>query len=443
MDDGDTIFAPATAPGRAGVAVFRLSGGRAFEAVRLLAGRLPEARRMSRTVLRDPVSGDVLDDALIVVFPGPASFTGEDVAELHLHGGLAVTAAVAATLGALTALRPAERGEFSRRAFLNDKLDLSAAEGILDLVDAETDAQRRQALRQVDGGLTARMEDWRDRLVRAMARLEAWIDFPEDELPDSVMDEVNTDLSELESVLRLELDRSHTAERLREGLCMTIVGPPNVGKSSLLNWLSKRDVAIVSTTAGTTRDVLEVHLDLNGYPVTVADTAGLRETADSVEAEGVRRALRRAADADLRILMVDASNGEAARDAMADRIDDDTIAVVNKTDLDPLLPPPPWLGVSLETGAGTASLLDRVTEMVAARLDVGSAPALTRERHRVAVVDAVDAIVRARQGLAQGLPLELPAEDLRLAARALGRVVGRVDVENLLDVIFAEFCLGK
>jgi len=443
MEDGDTIFAPATASGRAGVAVLRLSGARALDAVRLLAGRLPEPRRMSRAALRDPVSGDVLDEALIVVFPGPASFTGEDVAELHIHGGRAVTAAVAAALGAMRGVRPAEPGEFSRRAFLNDKLDLSAAEGILDLVDAETDAQRRQALRQVDGGLARRIEGWRGSLIRSMARLEAWIDFPEEELPNSVIRQIEDDLSSLASELREELGRSRRAERLREGLCMTILGPPNAGKSSLLNWLSKRDVAIVSTTAGTTRDVLDVHLDLSGYPVTVSDTAGLRKTGDSIEAEGVRRALRRAADADMKILMVDATEGADARAVMLERIDADTVAVMNKIDLDATPPPSPWLGISLVTGAGMQALMDQLTNMAADRLDVGSVPVLTRERHRVAVADAVDAIDRAREGLAEAAPLEFPAEDLRLAARALGRVSGRVDVEDLLDAIFAEFCLGK
>lgn len=443
MEDGDTIFAPATAPGRAGVAVLRLSGPRALDAARGLAGRLPPPRRLSRAVLRHPATGEALDDALIVMFPGPGSFTGEDVAELHVHGGRAVTVALAAVLGAMPGLRPAEPGEFSRRAFLNDKLDLSAAEGILDLVDAETDAQRRQALRQLDGGLAARIEVWRDRLIAAMARLEAWIDFPDEDLPCGVIGQIDGDLTELSTTLTDELSRSRRAERLREGLRMTIVGPPNAGKSSLLNWLSQRDVAIVSTTAGTTRDVLEVHLDLGGYPVTVVDTAGLRETADSLEAEGVRRALRQAEVADLRVLMVDAAEGPAGRAAMADRIDENTLAVVNKIDLDPSPPPDPWIGISLKTSSGLGALVRRLERMVEARLDVGTTPALTRDRHRAAVADALDAIDRARQGLADVAPLELPAEDLRLAARALGRIAGRVDVEDLLDRIFAEFCLGK
>lgn len=443
MEHGDTIFAPATAPGRAGVAMLRLSGPRALDAVGALAEGLPPPRRLSRALLRDPATGEVLDDALIVVFPGPGSFTGEDVAELHVHGGRAVTAALAAVLGAMTGLRPAEPGEFSRRAFLNDKLDLSAAEGILDLVDAETDAQRRQALRQLDGGLAARIEAWRERLIGAMARLEAWIDFPDEDLPGGVIGLVDSELAAFSATLAEELDRSQWAERLREGLRMTIVGPPNAGKSSLLNWLSQRDVAIVSTTAGTTRDVLEVHLDLGGYPLTVVDTAGLRETADSVEAEGVRRALRQAEAADLRVLMVDAADGASGRTAMADRIDENTLAVVNKIDLDPTAPPDPWIGVSLKTGSGMDGLVLRLRRMVEARLDVGPAPALTRERHRTAAADALEAIDRARQGLADGAPIELPAEDLRLAARALGRIAGRVDVEDLLDRIFAEFCLGK
>ncbi len=286
VDSGDTIAALATAPGRAGIAVIRLSGPAAFGAVEALTGRVPTVRRMSRALLRDPRDGEALDDAMAVVFPGPASFTGEDVAEFHLHGGRAVVDGVLGALLRLPGVRPADPGEFTRRAFLNDRLDLTAAEAVLDLVDAETAAQRRQALRQASGSLAGIYDDWRTALVMAMARLDAWIDFPDEDLPADVVEGVIEDLEGLAKALEGHLADAGRGERLREGLRMAIVGPPNAGKSSLLNWLAQRDVAIVSATAGTTRDVLEVYLDIEGYPATVADTAGLRETADSVEAEG-------------------------------------------------------------------------------------------------------------------------------------------------------------
>jgi len=438
----DTIVAPATAPGRAGIAVLRLSGPAALAAVDALAGRVPAPRRLSRAALRDPADGRLLDDALVAVFPGPASFTGEDVAEFHLHGGRAVTTAVMAALTRLPGVRPAEPGEFTRRAFLNDRLDLTAAEGVLDLIDAETEAQRRQALRQASGALAAVYDGWRAALVTAMARLEAWIDFPDEELPGELLDMVGAELAGLEVAMASHLVDAGRGERLREGLRMAILGPPNAGKSSLLNWLAKRDVAIVSTTAGTTRDVLEVQLDINGYPATVADTAGLRETTDSVEAEGVRRALARAEEADLRLVMVDWSAGEAAQEAVRELLGDDAIAIANKVDRGGE-PPEPWIPVSVTTGFGLETLMIRIGEELERRLALSEAPGSTRLRHRHAVNESLEAIRRAREGLEGGIPLELPAEDLRLASRALGRIVGRVDVEELLDVIFREFCLGK
>ncbi|MEQ9334099.1 tRNA uridine-5-carboxymethylaminomethyl(34) synthesis GTPase MnmE [Thalassobaculum sp.] len=438
----DTIAALATAPGRAGIAVLRISGPAAAAAVRALAGRLPEPRRLSRARLRDPDTGETLDDALMVLFPGPASFTGEDVAELHLHGGRAVTAAVLGAVLRRPGVRPAEPGEFTRRAFLNDRIDLTAAEGILDLVDAETDAQRRQALRQAGGGLAAVTEAWRAGLVAAMARLEAWIDFPDEDLPAEVVGAVLDGLDGLAAALDGHLADAGRGERLREGLRMAIVGPPNAGKSSLLNWLAKRDVAIVSATAGTTRDVLEIYLDVNGYPATVADTAGLRETADSVELEGVRRALARAEEADLRLVVVDWGAGEGDRAAVARWLDADAIAVANKIDRGGE-PPEPWIPVSVTTGQGLETLLARIGAELEARMGLREAPALTRARHRSAAEEARTAVRRAAEGLRGSLPLELPAEDLRLAARALGRITGKVDVEEILDAIFREFCLGK
>ena len=454
----DTIFALASAPGRAGIAVFRISGPAAGAVLRAVCARdtLPAPRRADRCRLVDPVSGAALDDGLVLWFPGPASFTGEDVAELHIHGGRATVEAVAAALSALDTpaapVRVAEPGEFSKRAFLAGKIDLTGAEAIADLVDAETDAQRRQALAQLDGGLTARLEGWRADLIDILAHSEAWIDFPDEDLPEDVEQAARARIAALEAELRGFLDDNRRGERLRDGLQIVLLGAPNAGKSSLLNALADRDAAIVSATAGTTRDVIEVHLDLGGWPVTIADTAGLRTTADVIEREGVRRALDRAGAADLRLVVFDATvpPDPASLAQLADNSGTGTIIpVVNKTDL--AAAPDNLAGhaavpVSARTGDGLAALLGRIetaaADLMQAGGGAGAAP-LTRLRHREALADAADALKRAASGGDSGVDSELVAEDLRLAARAIGRVTGRVDVEDLLDVIFMDFCIGK
>lgn len=439
----DTIFAPATAPGRAALAIVRISGPRAFAALAELAGDLPPPRRMSRRTLRDSGRHETLDDALVVTFPGPASATGEDVAELHLHGGRAVLTAVCDRLAAVPGLRLADPGEFTRRAYLNDRIDLTTAEGILDLVDAETDAQRRQALRQATGGLAEALDGWRADLVDAMARLEAFIDFPDEDLPETLQQEIGARLRALRDEMSRALADGGRAERVRDGLRVAILGAPNAGKSTLLNWLANREVAIVSATAGTTRDVLEVYMDIGGYAVTVADTAGLRETPDEVEAEGVRRALARAEAADLTLILADAGDGDRGRDAVAGLVGENAIPVATKTDLAVGPVPDPWIPVSIRTGEGTERFLGALNAAVAARMDRVGSVALTRARHREAVAVAAESVARSLEALERGEPLEIAAEDLRLAAGSLGRVLGRVDVEEILDRIFAEFCLGK
>ncbi|ACJ00181.1 tRNA uridine-5-carboxymethylaminomethyl(34) synthesis GTPase MnmE [Rhodospirillum centenum] len=436
----DTIFAPATAPGRGGVQVVRLSGPLAGPALVRLSGRLPPPRQATLASLHDPAGGEVFDRALLLWFPAPASFTGEDVAELHLHGGRAVLAAAAEALTAL-GLRVAEPGEFSRRAFEHGKLDLTEAEAIADLVAAETAAQRRQALRQMDGALGRLYEDWRHRLVRALAHLEAEIDFPEEDLPGGLTDSVRPVVRDLLAEIAAHLADGHRGERLRDGIAIAILGAPNAGKSSLLNAIARRDVAIVSAQAGTTRDVIEVALDLGGYPVTLADTAGLRETLDAVESEGIRRALDRAARADLTLLVFDATlPPDPATLALAG---EDALVVLNKADLAGELPSEvagrPALAVSAATGQGLAALLATLTAAVEMRYAPAAAPSLTRARHRAALEACGASLARA---LEAPLP-ELAAEDVRLAARALGRITGRVDVEDLLDVIFRDFCIGK
>lgn len=438
----DTIFALASGAGRAGVAVFRLSGPGAAAALAGLSRRsLPTPRRAVRIRLWE-ASGELLDDGLALWFPGPASFTGEDVVELHTHGGRAVIAAVSEALVGL-GLRPAEPGEFSRRAFHNGKFDLTAAEAIADLVEAETTAQRRQALRQLEGDLAALYDRWREALLRTLAYFEAAIDFPDEDLPPGVVAEVWASVVALRDQVSAHLAEAPRGERLRQGLHVAILGAPNVGKSSLLNRLARRDAAIVSAKAGTTRDVVEVHLDLGGYPVQLADTAGLRDAAEDIEEEGIRRALARWESADLGLVVFDGGALPQMDPVSLGLLDERSIVVVNKADLAPAIPAwiagHPTVPVSAVSGAGLGALEAQIQAAAAALVGQGTAPVPTRARHRAALADCVAALQRAQQA-----PLaELAAEDLRLAARALGRITGRVDVEDLLDVIFRDFCIGK
>jgi tRNA modification GTPase len=445
----DTIFAPATAPGRSALAMVRVSGPAAGEVCRRLTGRPPPAPR--RAIVRrmhDPQSGEAIDQGLVLWFAAPASFTGEDVLELQVHGGRAVIAALLDALSAIPDLRPAEPGEFTRRAFLNGRLDLTAVEGLADLIDAETRAQARQALRQLDGALGRLYDDWRQTLLGALARLEAEIDFaPEEEVPEDLLEVVRPDVRRLSAEIAAHLADGHRGERLRAGLTVAVVGPPNAGKSSLVNRLARRDVAIVTPLPGTTRDVLEVHLDLAGYPVTLLDTAGLREAADLIEVEGVRRARSRAERADLRLIMFDGASWPDLDPATLAMIDDGAVVVVNKCDL-AALPERLSVGrraalpVSCLTGEGIAALLVTLAERAKGLLAAGDEPLLTRARHRVALQGAAEALARF-SAAPERTELALLAEDLRLATRALGRITGQVAVEDVLDRIFAEFCIGK
>jgi tRNA modification GTPase len=380
-----------------------------------------------------------LDDGLLLWFPAPASATGEDVAELHLHGSRAVLAGVATALRGL-GLRLAEPGEFTRRGFLAGKLDLTQAEAVADLVAAETEAQRRQALRQLDGELGGLYREWAQRLTRCLAHLEALIDFPDEDLPPEIEGEIEAEIGALALAIERHLADGHRGERLRDGIMVAIVGPPNAGKSSLLNRIARRDAAIVSPIAGTTRDVVEVAIDLAGYPVVLADTAGLRHSADPIEREGLRRARRRAAEADIRLFVFDARRPTEAQAAAAWPASG-TIRVANKIDL---LPggradfPSGALPVSALSGEGVDALLAALGAAVADGYQ-SAAPMLTRARHRAALEDAAAALARSRATPSA----ELRAEDLRLAWRSLGHITGTVDVEELLDVIFRDFCIGK
>jgi tRNA modification GTPase len=448
----DTIFAPATAPGRSAVAVVRVSGSGTRGAVRSLAGKLPPPRTAALRALKMP-AGQVLDRALVFWFPGPASYTGDDSAEFHVHGGRAVIDRLTDSLAAL-GLRLAEPGEFTRRAFENGKLDLSQAEAVADLVDAETEAQRRQALAQLDGELARRHAGWRAVLIEALAVLEAAVDFPDEQLPESIAEEAAPALRGLVAELDLALVDAERGERVRDGYRIALVGAPNAGKSSLLNALAGRDAAIVTAIPGTTRDVVEAPLEFAGFRVLLADTAGLRETVDPVEVEGVRRARVRADEAALRIWVVDgAATDQGWRDASEPMRRGD-FCVVNKQDLTvtaQAVEAEAWAlsqgletsPLSLATGAGLDSLKRRLTDRVVDDLSGAEFPAGTRLRHRRDLDDARSHLVRALEALEGRGEVELAAEDVRLAARSLSRIGGRVDPEDVLDRVFARFCIGK
>ena len=433
----DTIFALASGGGRTAVAVLRISGADSGALLDAICGRRPPPRRASLRRVRD-ASGETLDQALVLWLPGPGTYTGEDSAELHLHGGPAVIEAVAEALIAAGA-RPAEAGEFTRRAFFNGRMDLTAAEAVADLVEAESAEQRRQALRQMEGALGALYEDWSQRLMRVLAQQEALIDFPDEDLPADVARLLATEMATLAAEIAAHLNDNRRGERTREGLRIAIIGPPNVGKSSLINRLLARDVAIVSDLPGTTRDALEARLVLGGMVMTVIDTAGLRETEDRIEAEGVRRARARAAEADIVLAMHDASQPEAVLDAAAMPRAGEVIVVANKLDLASRRDIGDAIGVSALTGQGLERLSDALIAAGRRLTARTGPPPLTRPRHRAALEAALAALTRAMAEPSE----ELRGEELRIALRMIGRVTGRWGVEEILGEIFSRFCIGK
>ena len=445
MSVDDTIFARASGAGKAGIAVFRLSGAQSSVIARQLVGKRIVARTPVLTKLTDPASGDIIDRGLVILFEQPASFTSEDVVEFHLHGSRAVEASLYETLSRLGA-RPAEAGEFTLRALKNGKLDLAQAEALADLIDAETTLQRKQALGQMDGRLSAVAEAWRGRVLSILAPLEADIDFPdEDDVPAAVAARAGPAIDQLKDELTSFLANSGRARTIRDGVSIAIIGAPNAGKSSLLNALAGSEVAIVSDQPGTTRDVVEARLDLGGILATLADTAGLREAAgDAIEAEGMARARSRAAAADIRVMVAD-PGGPLPVDALQSLSRGDYL-IWSKSDLSakpPELAAPAGVNIlrlSAQTGAGLVEFVESITEFVS-RETQGDGPALTRARHVGAVEDALSALSRARENV-EAAP-ELAAEDARLAARALGAITGAVGVEDVLGEIFSSFCIGK
>jgi tRNA modification GTPase len=436
-----TIFALSSGRPPSAIAIIRVSGLEAGAALKQLTGKIPSPRMATRALLRD-ASGQPIDDAVVLWFPGPASATGEDVAEFHVHGGRAVLASLFASLSAMKDLRAAEPGEFTRRAFENGKLDLTEAEGLDDLIHADTDRQRRQALRQLKGLLGDRARDWRAEIVEASALIEAGIDFSDEgdvpaELIAPALARVRALLDDITNVLAAQ----GKAERLRDGLVVAIAGPPNVGKSTLMNQLARREVAIVSPHAGTTRDIIEVQFDLDGYPVTVIDTAGIRETDDPVEQEGVRRARTRAADADLVLWLTDGDEAKVEQNGGAP-----VWLVRNKIDLGGAVEGSTGSSkhefrISAARGDGVGDLVAGLVDFAADYFGTNEGALITRERQRRLLEDTAASLKRSLSAIEHCE--ELAAEDLRSAAMSLGRLLGRVDVEDILDVIFREFCIGK
>ncbi len=459
-----TIFALSSGRPPTAIAIVRVSGARAADGLRALAGRLPPPRVATRATLRNS-HGEGIDDAIVLWFPAPASATGEDVAEFHVHGGRAVLTALFAALSDIEHVRPAEPGEFSRRAFENGKIDLTEAEGLDDLIHADTDRQRKQALRQLQGLLGDRAREWRQRIIAACALVEAGIDFADEgDVPDDLLEPALAKIAALRDEIAAALAASARSERLRDGLVVAIAGAPNVGKSTLLNALARREVAIVSPHAGTTRDAIEVQLDLDGYPVTLIDTAGIRETNDPVEREGVRRARARAGDADL-VLWLEGGSladrsaaelpGDAPRWLVRTKVDLEAGAGTEKGAGIPAAnrgrfeggregsgaEPGPTFAISAARGDGMAELIAAIRAFAQDYFAAGESGLIGRARHRELLRTTVDMLQRSMDAADRGE--ELVAEELRAAAFSLGRLLGRVDVEDVLDVIFRDFCIGK
>jgi len=461
MADRSTIFALSSGRPPAAIAVVRISGPQAGVALEKLTGRMPQPRQATLVRAREPASGEVIDEALALWFPAPHSETGEDVAELQLHGGHAVVAAVLNALSAIKDCRMAEPGEFTRRAFENGKLDLTAVEGLGDLIAAETAAQRRQAFRQLKGLIGDRAEAWRQRLIEALALVETRIDFSDEgDVPEDLIMPAAKIARGLRDEIAAALADRGRGERLRDGLIVAIAGPPNAGKSTLLNRLARREAAIVSPFAGTTRDVIEVHLELDGYPVTVLDTAGIRDSVEPVEQEGVRRAHARAAEADLVLWVIDVSvEGRAGAKSPPLKSDAPRWLIENKIDLlEPSASKRSTIArrhlekdefefvfsASAASGEGLDALFGALARFANKYLAIGEAAVVTRARHRRALEETAQALDRALAESAAPNPREeLIAEELRHASWALGRLTGRVDVEDVLDKIFREFCIGK
>ena len=437
----DTILALATGSLHAATALIRISGNAASTTANILGFKLQKQRLASVAILKD--GERKLDEALVIFFKGPRSYTGEDVMELHVHGGRAVVEAVINTLQKQGGFRIAEPGEFTKRAVLNGKMDLTKAEGINDLIQAETEAQRVQSFAQVDGALSEIAFGWREKAIKIAAHVEAYIDFPDEEIPETTLTSLGDEMSVLIRDIEKGLNDGRRGEILRQGFRVAVIGPPNAGKSTLVNWLSKRPVSIISEQPGTTRDVLEASLDLGGYPVIIADTAGLRASTDPIENEGIQRAQEWAKTANSRLILLEPSTEAGFLERLKPNPECDLV-VLNKIDLLPRnLKKEKTLAISLKDEIGLDKLLNGLKKIVSKRMIGQEPPVITRTRHREALQSCLNSIKSAKTALLLGEEPEIVAEELRAATKSLGRVVGAVDVEDLLDVVFGDFCIGK
>jgi len=443
---GGTIFALSTALGRSGVAVVRVSGKDALSSLQSLCARHVKPRQAELVQLINPKTEQIIDDALVIWFPKPRSFTGEDTVEYHVHGSHAVIDSLILCLGETSGLRHANPGEFTRRAFENGKMDLTAAEGLADLIEAETEIQKKQAFRQMKGQLGVVYENWRKQILRDLSYIEAVIDFADEEIPNDLFYKVNKSVKRMIVSIENHLNDSRRGERIREGIHVAIIGEPNVGKSSLLNALIKRNIAIVSKGAGTTRDIIETNLDLDGYPVILFDTAGLRESDDIVEVEGIRRAREKAEDADLKIVVLDGINPFSESNEIKLLKQKNSIIVFNKVDLLSAMDKATLkkeILVSAKTGEGTEDILNHLKQIIQKNFCLPETAVITKSRHRLALLNCVKALKRVWSLEGNLISIELAAEEMRMAARFLGRITGQVDVEDILEKIFSDFCIGK
>ena len=435
-----TIFSTITSPIRSGVSVIRISGPNTFDCLKTLGfHKTPQHQKVSFCKITDPKTSEIIDETLISCFKLPHSFTGEDVAEISIHASPFITKKIFKILSSIENVRLAQAGEFSKRAFLNGKLDLVQAEAIPDLIAAETEAQHKQALKQLQGKLGDIYEDWRYRLIEISALIEAAIDFPDEDLPQNIIDDVESKVNILSAEIAGHLNDKKIGHKIKDGLNLAIIGAPNVGKSSLINFLAQSDVAIVSEIAGTTRDVVETHLSIAGIPLKISDTAGIRKTEDKIEQEGINRALKKAQEADIKILLLDASG---INDDDMSLADENTLIVANKIDLlDHQLnkADKELITISLSENINLDFLLEKIEEKILEIIPNQNSPLITQERYRASLEIAVENL----EEFSLNKEIELAAEDLRLTAREIGKITGKVDIENILDVIFSRFCIGK
>ncbi|PCJ25469.1 MAG: tRNA uridine-5-carboxymethylaminomethyl(34) synthesis GTPase MnmE [Rickettsiales bacterium] len=455
----DTIFAQCSARGKAGVAVFRISGEKSIESLEKLIGAKTsklKARQLYFRKIYHPVTKQLIDEAMVVFFSGNSSFTGEDSVEIHTHGSLAVIKMLNEVLESMPDLRLAEGGEFSRRSFLNGKMDLTAAEGLADLIDAETELQHKQAINQLGGGLEALYEQWRAELLALISLLEAYIDFPDEDIPEETLQQVKKSVENLINKIKAHLDDNNRGERLRSGLKLAILGKPNVGKSSLLNYLMRRDVAIISNIAGTTRDVIEGHLDIGGYPIILQDTAGIHDgSSDLIEIEGIERAKKISQNSDIKIIMYDIAETAGLRaleekdnvDYFSQLVDENTIILLNKTDISEInetTTPSQIHGktpikVSVKKNMGMENLMNSIISIAEKIAKPSDSPQITRARHRVQLEQALESLTR----FSLNDDLVLATEDIRISIRALCGITGKITVDEILGEIFSNFCIGK